>query len=84
MAKEIHQMNCIVPELERAEQYDQARLGSSILPTTSQAHETGASTIPEEMSNLSAMPELAESHVKDLMDQIGPVFLFLFHIFSFR
>ncbi|CAG9537505.1 unnamed protein product [Cercopithifilaria johnstoni] len=71
IAKEVHPMNCIVPELERAEQYDQARLGSSILPTTSQAHETETSTIPEEMSNLSAMPELAESHVKDLMDQIG-------------
>uniref|UniRef100_A0A1I7VM34 Uncharacterized protein n=1 Tax=Loa loa TaxID=7209 RepID=A0A1I7VM34_LOALO len=72
MAKEIHQMNTIVPGLERAEQYDQTRLGSSMLPTTSQAHEATTSTIPEEMSNLSAMPELAESHVKDLMDQIGP------------
>ncbi|MCP9259090.1 hypothetical protein DINM_002063 [Dirofilaria immitis] len=72
MTKEIQQMNCIVPELERAEQYDQARLGSSTLPTTSQAQESVDSTISEEMSNLSAMPELAESHVKDLMDQIGP------------
>ncbi|KAK6101361.1 hypothetical protein QQG55_4285 [Brugia pahangi] len=72
MDKETHQMNSIVSELERAEQYDQTRLGSSILPTTSQAHEAEVSTIPEEMSNLSTMPELAESHVKDLMDQIGP------------
>uniref|UniRef100_A0A158Q7N9 BZIP domain-containing protein n=1 Tax=Elaeophora elaphi TaxID=1147741 RepID=A0A158Q7N9_9BILA len=72
MTKEVHPMNCAVPELERAEQYDQTRLGSSILPTTSQAHEVETSTIPEEMNNLSTMPELAESHVKDLMDQIGP------------
>lgn len=67
-------MGCIVLELEKAEQYDQARMGSSILPTTSRADEDTASTIPEEMSNLSTMPELAESQVKDLMDQIGPVF----------
>ncbi|VDO41832.1 unnamed protein product [Onchocerca flexuosa] len=72
MTKEMQQMNYIVPELEKAEQYDQAKLGSSILPTTSQAQESGASTISEEMNNLSSMPELAESHVKDLMDQIGP------------
>lgn len=82
MVNEVHPMNCTVPELEKAEQYDQIRLGSSILPTTSQTHETEASTIPEEMSNLSAMPELAESHVKDLMDQIGPVYFYLIRLAS--
>uniref|UniRef100_A0A915PKI5 Uncharacterized protein n=1 Tax=Setaria digitata TaxID=48799 RepID=A0A915PKI5_9BILA len=72
VVKEMQQMDCIIQEIERAEQYDQARLGGSMLPTTSQAQETVISTIPEEMNNLSAMPELAESHMKDLMEQIGP------------
>lgn len=73
--------NGIVPEVGRAQHYDQTRLGIPMLPTTSQAQvETSAASaacIPEEINNLSTMPELAESHMRNLMDQFGPVCSFL-------
>lgn len=69
--------NGIVPEVGRAQHYDQTRLGIPMIPTTSQAQvETSAAApatcIPEEINNLSTMPELAESHMRNLMDQFGP------------
>ncbi|VDN39260.1 unnamed protein product [Gongylonema pulchrum] len=70
--------NNLVQDTPQSQQYDQARLGTSMLPTTSQAQPNPpppppvVSSAAEEISSLSTMPELTESHVKDLMDELGP------------
>ncbi|VDN07141.1 unnamed protein product [Thelazia callipaeda] len=68
----ISQHMCNVPEHNEAEQYDQTTFGDLMSPATSQAEQSFVSTITEEMNSLSAIPEVAESHVKDLMDEIKP------------